>query len=91
MKDRLEQVAAAILDGTPVEWHEVDRDLLQSDPMLLEQLKVGGRLTAIVGQEPVMRALLITRTGEQAFHRVEMFDTVAPRLDHFAEPPRFRF
>ena len=58
---------------------------------LLAQLKTGGRLVAIVGQEPVMRALLITRTGEQAFHRVEMFDTVAPRLVGFEEPTRFRF
>jgi protein-L-isoaspartate(D-aspartate) O-methyltransferase len=58
---------------------------------LLAQLKVGGRLAAIVGEQPVMRALLITRTGEQDFKRVELFDTVAPRLDGFEEPSRFVF
>lgn len=58
---------------------------------LLQQLKVGGRLVAIVGFEPVMRALLVTRVGDAAFHRVELFDTVAPRLSGFEEPSRFKF
>jgi protein-L-isoaspartate(D-aspartate) O-methyltransferase len=58
---------------------------------LLAQLKNGGRLIAIVGQEPVMRALLITRIAEQQYKRVELFDTFAPRLDGFAEPTRFQF
>jgi protein-L-isoaspartate(D-aspartate) O-methyltransferase len=58
---------------------------------LLSQLKVGGRLVAIVGQEPVMQALLITRVADQQYKRVELFDTVAPRLDGFGEPTRFHF
>jgi protein-L-isoaspartate(D-aspartate) O-methyltransferase len=58
---------------------------------LLQQLKVGGRLAAIVGFEPVMRAVLVTRTGEAAFERVELFDTVGPRLHGFPEPTRFKF
>ena len=58
---------------------------------LLDQLKVGGRLAAIVGDEPVMQALLVTRSGERDFKRVVLFDTVAPRLDGFVEPERFRF
>ena len=58
---------------------------------LLAQLKPGGRLTAIVGQVPVMRAVLVTRSGEQGFSSVELFDTVAPRLTGFGEPSRFVF
>ena len=58
---------------------------------LLEQLKPGGRLVAIVGQEPVMQARLYTRAGDSAWGQAELFDTVAPRLDGFAEPPRFQF
>ena len=58
---------------------------------LLDQLKPGGRLIAIVGQEPVMRALLITRVSATQFKRVELFDTVAPRLQGFPEPAPFRF
>jgi len=58
---------------------------------LLAQLKVGGRLAAIVGQQPVMRATLVTRSGDHGFASVELFDTVAPRLSGFGEPPRFAF
>jgi protein-L-isoaspartate(D-aspartate) O-methyltransferase len=60
-------------------------------PALLQQLKVGGRLAAVVGLEPVMRAVLVTRTGDATFERKELFDTVAPRLHGFAEPSRFKF
>jgi protein-L-isoaspartate(D-aspartate) O-methyltransferase len=58
---------------------------------LLAQLKPGGRLTAIVGQLPIMRAVLVTRSGEQGFSTVELFDTVATRLKGFGEPTRFVF
>jgi protein-L-isoaspartate(D-aspartate) O-methyltransferase len=58
---------------------------------LLAQLKPGGRLIAVVGDEPVMRARLVTRAGEAAFGEVDLFDTVAPRLLGFAEPTRFHF
>lgn len=60
-------------------------------PALLAQLKVGGRLAAIVGQQPVMRAVRVTRVDEHSFHSVDLFDTVATRLHGFAEPSRFHF
>ena len=58
---------------------------------LLAQLKVGGRLAAIVGQLPVMRAVLLERSGEQGVERRVLFDTVAKRLRGFDEPTRFHF
>ncbi len=58
---------------------------------LLAQLKIGGRLAAIVGQLPIMRARLITRSSEHDFRSVDLFDTVAPRLRGFEEPSRFSF
>jgi protein-L-isoaspartate(D-aspartate) O-methyltransferase len=58
---------------------------------LLAQLKVGGRLAAIVGNEPIMRATFITRTGEASYTTTQPWDTLAPRLAHFPEPSRFRF
>ena len=58
---------------------------------LLSQLKVGGRLAAIVGFEPVMRATLVTRTGDASFTTAQPWDTVAPRLANFPEPSRFQF
>ena len=58
---------------------------------LLSMLKVGGRLSAIVGSEPVMRATLITRVAESAWRTVQAWDTVAAPLLHFPEPSKFTF
>ena len=58
---------------------------------LLAQLKPGGRLAAIVGNEPMMRATLVTRTGETGYTTTQPWDTVAPRLSNFPEPSRFNF
>ena len=58
---------------------------------LLEQLKVGGRLEAIVGEEPMMRATLITRTGQNSWTTTEPWDCNTARLRGFAEPSRFHF
>jgi protein-L-isoaspartate(D-aspartate) O-methyltransferase len=60
-------------------------------PVLLSQLKVGGRLGAIVGFEPVMRATFITRTGETTYTTSQPWDTLAPRLARFPEPSKFHF
>lgn len=59
--------------------------------VLLDQLQVGGRLLAVVGQEPVMRAVRITRLSATALQSQDLFDTVAPRLAGFGEPTRFQF
>jgi protein-L-isoaspartate(D-aspartate) O-methyltransferase len=58
---------------------------------LLALLKVGGRLAAIVGEEPMMRATMVTRTSTTDFVTTQNWDTVAPRLLHFPEPSRFHF
>ncbi len=60
-------------------------------PALLAQLKVGGRLAAFTGGEPVMRATFITRTGETTWTTAQPWDTHAPRLKNFPEPSRFTF
>lgn len=58
---------------------------------LLEQLKIGGRLAAIVGDEPVMHGTVVTRTSETGYRTTQAWDTVAPRLVNFPEHPRFNF
>ncbi len=58
---------------------------------LLQQLKVGGRLVAIVGEEPMMYATVVTRTTESTFDSQQRWDTVAARLQGFVEPSRFKF
>ena len=58
---------------------------------LLQQLSIGGRLVAIVGEEPMMRATLITRTSDSSWTTTEPWDSNAARLTGFAEPSRFKF
>lgn len=57
---------------------------------LLALLKPGGRLMAIVGHEPVMRATLVLRT-DNGLVSSQPWDSNAPRLCHFPEPSRFQF
>jgi len=57
---------------------------------LLALLNEGGHLAAIVGQLPIMRFTLVHKTGTQYTTR-QPWDTVAPRLAHFAQPAQFRF
>jgi protein-L-isoaspartate(D-aspartate) O-methyltransferase len=58
---------------------------------LLALLAPGGRLATIVGFEPMMRATIVTRTGDAAFQTAQPWDTVAPRLRNFPAPSRFQF
>jgi protein-L-isoaspartate(D-aspartate) O-methyltransferase len=46
----------------------------------LQQLKIGGRLAAFIGEPPVMDARLIIRTDEQAFNTINLFETVVAAL-----------
>ena len=59
--------------------------------VLLDQLAIGGRLIAIVGEEPMMRATLITRTGQSTFTTAQPWDANAPRLVGFVQPSAFSF
>ena len=58
---------------------------------LLEQLAPGGRLFAVVGEDPVMVARLTTCSAPGAFRSVELFDTLLAPLANAEQPPRFRF
>lgn len=83
--------AGGLPDEAPFDVILLSGSVAEVPQALLDQLAIGGRLAAIVGQEPVMQALLVTRTAAQAFRRVELFDTVAPRLEGVSEPSRFVF
>lgn len=58
---------------------------------LLKQLKVGGRMIAIVGEAPAMSCELITRVSETAHDTVKLFETVAKPLTGAIAPSRFTF
>jgi protein-L-isoaspartate(D-aspartate) O-methyltransferase len=56
-----------------------------------EQLAVGGRLFAVVGEPPVMTARLVTCTAPGAFRAVDLFETVIDPLVNAEQGARFRF
>ena len=56
---------------------------------VLKQLRVGGRLAAVVGTAPVMEAQLITCVAEGVFNTVNLFETVIPALDGADAKPGF--
>jgi protein-L-isoaspartate(D-aspartate) O-methyltransferase len=58
---------------------------------LLELLKAGGRLMAVVGEEPIMQATRYTRASHGDVHTQVMWDVVLPRLHGFAQAPAFQF
>ena len=58
---------------------------------LLQQLKPGGRLFAVVGDPPVMEARLVTCVAENSYQAVDLFETNLAPLKNAAQPKRFQF
>jgi protein-L-isoaspartate(D-aspartate) O-methyltransferase len=69
--------------------------LTGSTPVLpeafLARLNPGGRLFAVVGDLPVMKAIVVSQRAAGDFSRAEVFETVLKPLVNAAAPPRFRF
>lgn len=57
----------------------------------VDNLKPGGRLAAIVGTEPIMESILITRLKDGSTKRASLFDTSLPPLINAVRPPSFVF
>jgi len=55
------------------------------------QLRVGGRLLAVVGEPPIMTAILYTCVAEGALNEVGLFETCIAPLRNLARPERFVF
>jgi protein-L-isoaspartate(D-aspartate) O-methyltransferase len=69
--------------------------LTGSTPVLpqafLDRLAPGGRLFAVVGDPPVMKAVLVRQPVAGAFQHTEFFETLVKPLVNAAQPARFRF
>lgn len=57
----------------------------------LDRLNPGGRLFAVVGDAPVMKALVVERGPGASFRRTEVFETLLKPLVNAQAPARFRF
>jgi len=58
---------------------------------LRSQLKIGGRLAAVVGADPVMSAEIITRVSDVSFDTSRLFETWLKPLRNAEQPSSFRF
>lgn len=57
----------------------------------MNQLKIGGRLFAIVGEGATMQGMLFTRTAAETFQSAPQFEAVAAPLVNAPQPKRFVF
>jgi protein-L-isoaspartate(D-aspartate) O-methyltransferase len=57
----------------------------------LDILNLNGRLFAIVGDAPVMKATVFTKTGDASFAATDLFETVLAPLVNAKQPSRFEF
>lgn len=60
------------------------------DPAIRQQLKLGGRLFALVGRRPAMDAILVTRVSADEWSTQSLFETVVEPLSGAEEPRRFK-
>jgi protein-L-isoaspartate(D-aspartate) O-methyltransferase len=57
----------------------------------LKQVKVGGRVAAIIGQAPVMSCNIITRVSDTGYDTVKVFETNVTYLADAVTPSHFTF
>jgi len=60
-------------------------------PSFLSKLNPGGRLLAVIGDAPVMKATLFNVAGPNEIARVELFETCISPLRNAPQPKRFVF
>ena len=77
--------------GGPWDAIAVTASLPVHDPRFEQALRIGGRLFVVVGEAPVMEALLVRRISATAFTRESLFETVLEPLAGAAAPSRFVF
>jgi protein-L-isoaspartate(D-aspartate) O-methyltransferase len=69
----------------------VTGSLPRHDARFEQRLAPGGRLFIVVGQAPVMEAMLITRIDPQTWTRESLFETVIPALRNAPAPSAFEW
>ena len=78
-------------DGAPFDAIVISGALEVLPEVFLKQIKVGGRIAAIIGQAPVMTAQIITRVSETGYDTVKVFETSVKHLTTLVKPSHFTF
>lgn len=77
--------------GAPYDAIVISGGLENMPETFLKQLKVGGRIAAIVGQAPAMQCVLVTRVSEAAYDTITIFETNVKMLSGAPAVSRFTF
>jgi len=59
--------------------------------VLKKQMKVGGRMFCILGQEPTMEAVLMTRQSDDQWSETGLFELLTPSIPNAPEAEKFHF
>jgi protein-L-isoaspartate(D-aspartate) O-methyltransferase len=88
---RLADASRGFADDAPYDVIVVTGSLPIVPPSLTDQLKTGGRLAAIVGDNPAMVAQITTRVTTDGYDTLSLFETHAKPLRNAQRPSSFRF
>ncbi|MEW6370864.1 MAG: protein-L-isoaspartate O-methyltransferase [Pseudomonadota bacterium] len=83
--------AAGWEQGAPYDVIVISGGLDSLPEAFLKQVKVGGRIAAIVGQSPAMSCEIVTRVSETGYDTVKLFETNARPLAGAPAASRFTF
>ncbi|SFU96961.1 protein-L-isoaspartate O-methyltransferase family protein [Pseudoduganella namucuonensis] len=78
-------------NGAPFDVIVISGSLPVLPEAFLKQVKVGGRIFALVGEAPVMSGHLITRTSDAGYDTVKLFETDVKPLQSATTPSHFTF
>jgi protein-L-isoaspartate(D-aspartate) O-methyltransferase len=77
--------------GAPFDVIVISGGLESLPEAFLKQVKVGGRIAAIIGEAPAMTAQVITRVSDTAYDTVKVFETNVKLLSDAAVHSKFAF
>ncbi len=78
-------------NGAPYDVIVISGSLPFLPDAFLKQVKVGGRILAVLGEAPVMSAQKITRTSDVAYGTKTLFETSIKPLRDAVTPSHFKF
>ncbi|MDR2365791.1 MAG: protein-L-isoaspartate O-methyltransferase, partial [Zoogloeaceae bacterium] len=83
--------SAGFVDRAPYDVIVISGGVPEIPPEILRQLRAGGRLAAIVGHPPLLRAELVRAFAGRERHTEILFETCLPHLENFSPAPAFSF
>ena len=89
--DGADGVPAGLFGGGPFDIIVLTGSVPQLPRALLASLAAGGRAFAVIGDEPIMTANIISCTADGALRTVELFETLLAPLANCKQPSRFTF